>query len=144
MYFTDDSTHQVLKLTASTNTLSVIAGNAYAGVSQDNIRATMTPLYSPANIWVDTVGNVYFIDIGPYAAIRKVDITTSKIHSVIGSVATSDLVKLVTHLEEYENNELIDVTQLIRASIPFPKYPLLPSPVITVTTPVEGRNSRIR
>jgi hypothetical protein len=72
---------RVLKISASNNLVTTLAGNPSKGISGENIAATSILLKSVERVRGDTVGNIYFIDA---CRIRKFSVTTGLVASVIG------------------------------------------------------------
>lgn len=86
MYF-GNATSQIVKITASTGLLSVIAGTGSYGYTGDGGQATSANLSWIATEALDAQGNVYFADAGN-CAIRKITVATGIISSVIGTPAS--------------------------------------------------------
>jgi RHS repeat-associated protein len=63
VYIADQSNHRLRKITASTGTITTIAGNGTAGFSGDGGPATSAELY-PYDIALDAAGNIYVPDTG--------------------------------------------------------------------------------
>jgi hypothetical protein len=62
LYIADEGNNQIFKVTPS-GTLSIIAGTGGSGPPTPG-PATSSPLYSPADVAVDSVGNLYIADQG--------------------------------------------------------------------------------
>jgi sugar lactone lactonase YvrE len=69
VFFVDQNT--VLRLDATTGSLTLLAGNGTQGFSGDNGPATSAQLNSPTGVAVDSNGNLYIADFGD-SRIRKV------------------------------------------------------------------------
>jgi uncharacterized protein (TIGR03437 family) len=80
VFFTNEDT--VLRLDATTGTLTLVAGNGTYGFSGDNGLATSAQLRSPQGLAVDSAGNLYIADTGNQC-IRKV--TNGVITTVAGN-----------------------------------------------------------
>lgn len=83
IYFSANGT-EILMLTPSTGNVTTIAGIGYDyGYSGDGGLATNATLNNPANLRLDSSGNLYIADIGN-ARVRKVTISTGIITTVAG------------------------------------------------------------
>ena len=75
--------HRVFKV-SSTGTLTVVAGNGFAGFSGDGQLATLAELNNPRAIALDSSKNIYIADFSN-CAIRKVSASTGIISTVAGT-----------------------------------------------------------
>lgn len=82
----DSAGHKVVRLDAATGALTRIAGTGTEGFDGDNILATDSRLSSPADVAVDSAGNVFIADRGN-SRIRRVDATTGFITTTAGNGA---------------------------------------------------------
>ena len=89
-YFGANAYNVVRKVTISTGVISTVAGTASTsgGYSGDNIQATAALLYTPADVTLDSYGNLYISDRSNYR-IRKVDVSTGVITTVVGTGTAS-------------------------------------------------------
>src|SRR5262249_23483311 len=83
VYIADIGNHRIRKATASTGTISTVAGNGVAGFGGDGGPATAAQLNQPNNVSVDKDGNLIICDSGNFR-IRKVTIADGKISTVVG------------------------------------------------------------
>jgi len=91
VYFGDRFGYNVIrKLTVSTGIISTVAGVAgtSGGYNGDNIQATSAQLNSPHDVVVDSNGNLYISDCYNNR-IRKVDVSTGVVSTVVGSGTAS-------------------------------------------------------
>lgn len=84
IYIVDNSNQRVRKVTASTGVISTVAGNGTAGYSGDGGAATSAELAWPADLALDTAGNIYIAD-GGNNRVRKVTVSTGIISTVAGN-----------------------------------------------------------
>jgi len=85
VYIADQFNNVIRKVSAATGVISTIAGNnALIGFSGDGGPATNAALWHPADVGVDSSGNVYFVD-QDNSVVRKVNATTGKITTVAGN-----------------------------------------------------------
>ena len=84
IYICDMGTQLIYKVTASTGTITVVAGNALYGYAGDGGPATSASFASPTAIALDTAGNFYIADSGNNV-VRKVNISTGTITTVVGT-----------------------------------------------------------
>jgi len=89
LYIADQGSDKVRKITISTGIISTVAGLSTAagadtfGYTGDNILATNTALYFPADVFLDSTGNIFIAD-GYNNRIRKVNALTGIITTVAG------------------------------------------------------------
>ena len=81
LYASDGVTVQ--RINPLTGATTLVAGGG--SVNQDGIAATSVVLASPIKVAVDPLGNHLYISDGGHNRIRKVDLATGIIHSVVGS-----------------------------------------------------------
>jgi sugar lactone lactonase YvrE len=92
IYFAEFFNNVVRKVTASTGTISTVAGNGYGagkgygGYSGDGGPATAAELNGPVSVAVDTAGNIYISD-SFNNSIRKVTAATGVISTLAGNGA---------------------------------------------------------
>jgi uncharacterized protein YjiK len=84
IYFSDYGNERIRKVTASTGTISTVAGNGTRGYSGDGGLATNAELDEPLGVAVDSIGNIYFADEGNYR-VREVEVSTGDIYTVAGN-----------------------------------------------------------
>jgi RHS repeat-associated protein len=84
IYIVDDGNNRIRKVTASTGDISTVAGNGTHGYSGDGGAATAAELFYPADVAVDSVGNMYIADYDN-SRIRKVTASTKIITTVSGN-----------------------------------------------------------
>jgi Secretion system C-terminal sorting domain/NHL repeat len=82
LFIADEYNHRVRKINTS-GIISSVAGNGLGGYSGDNIAATASSLYNPADVVMDIAGNVYVSDYYNHR-IRKVN-TAGIITTVAGN-----------------------------------------------------------
>lgn len=85
LYIADTSNQRVRFIDAQTNKISTIAGNGTQGFSGDGGLATDAELSSPEALAVDPAGTVLFIADYGDEHLRRVDLTTGIITTVLGS-----------------------------------------------------------
>ncbi len=89
VYFGDcGSYNYIRKVTVSTGTIATVAGSGSAGYNGDNIQATATTLNFPHDVVLDSFGNLYISDWSNNR-VRKVDVSTSVITTVVGTGTAS-------------------------------------------------------
>ncbi len=91
VYFGDYIAYHVIrKITVSTGIISTVAGigSTSGGYGGDNIQATATTLNTPCDVVLDSYGNLYIADTDNFR-IRKVDVSTGLITTVVGTGAAS-------------------------------------------------------
>lgn len=84
LYIADTQNDTIRKVTASTGTISTIAGTGAQGFAGDGGAATSAELYLPSSVAVDASGNIYIADRKNYR-IRKVTAGTGVIHTIAGN-----------------------------------------------------------
>jgi trimeric autotransporter adhesin len=72
LYIADYLDNRVRKVVLATGVITTIAGTGFAGFSGDGSAAVSAQINGPGSVVADTLGNVYFTDVGN-AVIRKVD-----------------------------------------------------------------------
>lgn len=85
IYFADNGNNVIRKRDVNGN-ISTFAGNGIAGNNGDGGPATSASISNPWGIAIDPTGNIYFPSNGN--VIRKVDINTGIISTVVGTGAT--------------------------------------------------------
>ena len=89
IYIVDFYNHVIRKVDHATGVMSTVAGTIGAiGSTGDGGPATSAKLDQPTGIAVDLSGNVYITDHDNHA-IRKVDVVTGIISTVVGTLGTS-------------------------------------------------------
>jgi sugar lactone lactonase YvrE len=94
LYIADSGNNRIRRVDATSGVITTIAGNGTAGYSGDGSAAISATLYGPMGLAVDSAGNIYFADQNSnngsptQARVRKVDIATGNIYSVVGGGAT--------------------------------------------------------
>jgi sugar lactone lactonase YvrE len=89
IYIGDASNQRVRKVTASTSTITTLAGTGIEGYSGDGGQATAAQLRLPSGINLDGSLNVYFGDYVSYNVIRKITVSTGIISTVAGTGSTT-------------------------------------------------------
>ncbi len=84
LYIADAANYRVREVTASTGIITTVAGTGTAGYSGDGGQATSAMLNAPANITLDSSGNLYIADTSNNR-IRKVTVSTGIIFTVAGN-----------------------------------------------------------
>ena len=90
IYVADRWNHRIRKVTVSTGVITTVAGNGtgygkgYFYNPVDNVVATSSMLAYPADVAVDTYGNIYIADSGN-SRVRKVTASTGIITTVAGN-----------------------------------------------------------
>ncbi|MES2776068.1 MAG: hypothetical protein V4722_17965 [Bacteroidota bacterium] len=85
--FVSDRDNQRVRKIASNGIISTIAGNGTAGFSGDGANAVLASLVYPADLALDTAGNLLISDQGN-ARVRKVNLTTGIISTIAGNGST--------------------------------------------------------
>jgi sugar lactone lactonase YvrE len=83
LYLADTHNHLIRKITASTGTITTIAGNGSPGFSGDAAAATTATLAFPHGLSLDATGNIYLADTENHR-IRRIDAITGIITTVAG------------------------------------------------------------
>jgi hypothetical protein len=84
LYIADASNNRIRKVTASTGTITTIAGTGTAGYSGDGGAATAAKFNKPYSIGLDLSGNIYISDFGNHR-VRKITISTGIISTIAGT-----------------------------------------------------------
>jgi sugar lactone lactonase YvrE len=84
LYIADSGNNRIRKVNLSTGIITTIAGTGSAGYSGDNGPATNAKIDDPADVAVDSAGNVYIAD-EDNGRIRKVNVSTGDISTVAGN-----------------------------------------------------------
>jgi trimeric autotransporter adhesin len=84
IYIADVDNSRIRKITASTGTISTVAGNGTEGYSGDGGAATSAELYEAMAVALDSAGNIYIAD-SVNNRIRKVTVSTDIISTVAGN-----------------------------------------------------------
>ncbi|MGA9496900.1 MAG: hypothetical protein WBV41_13660, partial [Terriglobales bacterium] len=80
MYIAESYASQILEVSASTGTVTVVAGNGTVGYSGDGRPATSAALNQPEGVFVDGSGNIFIADT-ENSVIREVAAGTGKIQT---------------------------------------------------------------
>jgi|GEM_PF-5554422 len=86
LLITDWGNHRVRKVSATTNIISTIAGTGLLGNTSDGGLAVVAKVQYPYAITVDASGNIF---LSSSYGIKKIDIATSSINTIIGIGSTS-------------------------------------------------------
>jgi sugar lactone lactonase YvrE len=84
LYIADTHNHRIRKLTASTQTITTIAGTSIPNFSGDSGPATSAQLNLPTSLALDSTGNLYFADSANHR-IRRIAASTQTITTIAGS-----------------------------------------------------------
>lgn len=84
IYVSDGSNSVIRKVDLSTGMATIVAGTQNFGHTGDGGQATAASLESPADVAIDTAGNLYIGDLNGYG-IRKVNLSTGIITNVVGN-----------------------------------------------------------
>jgi hypothetical protein len=84
IYVSDGSNSVVRKVNLSTGIATIVAGTQNFGNSGDGGQATAASIAGPADVALDTAGNLYISELSG-ALIRKVNVSTGIITTVVGS-----------------------------------------------------------
>lgn len=72
VYFADEASHVVRKITVATGIITTLAGTGALGYSGDGGAATAAQLYQPKDVCLDAAGNIYIADYRNHR-IRKIN-----------------------------------------------------------------------
>jgi sugar lactone lactonase YvrE len=84
LYISDYDNNRVRKVDAKTGVITTIAGTGKHGFAGDGALATDAALKGPSDIAIDAKGNIYIAD-SYNNRIRKIDIATGNINTVVGT-----------------------------------------------------------
>lgn len=84
VYIADFANHKVRKVDGSTGIISTIAGTGVSGYTGNGGAATNAKLANPADVCVDTNGNVYIAEYSNHC-IRKINSSTGFISTIAGT-----------------------------------------------------------
>ena len=84
IYIADTQNCRIRKVTASTGTISTVAGNGTCGYAGDGKAATSAELFEPSGVAVDSANNIYIAD-WDNSRIRKITVSTGIISTVAGN-----------------------------------------------------------
>ncbi|MGP8217610.1 MAG: hypothetical protein ACLQQ4_18725 [Bacteroidia bacterium] len=84
IYFSDTYCQRIHKMTISSGTMTLVAGNGFTGFSGDGGPATSAEICAPYTITFDTSGNMYFADNGNNR-IRMINMATGIINTIAGN-----------------------------------------------------------
>jgi sugar lactone lactonase YvrE len=87
LYIADTGNNVIRKVVLSTGVISTVAGNGTAGFSGDGV-ATSVKLNSPADVKVDSSGNIFIADQANFA-VREVSASSGVITTVAGLCTTT-------------------------------------------------------
>jgi RHS repeat-associated protein len=86
VYFTDGDNGTVRIIAASTGIVTTVAGNGVPGYSGDGGPATSAQMETPANVALDSSGNLFISDFGVNGSVvRMVNATTGVISTLVGN-----------------------------------------------------------
>ncbi len=91
VYFGENGGYHVIrKITVSTGVISTVVGtgSTSGGYNGDNVQATAATLNYPCDVVLDSYDNLYITDRFNYR-VRKVDVSTGVITTIVGTGATS-------------------------------------------------------
>lgn len=86
LYIADKGNNRIRKVSASTGTITTLAGNGLFGYGGDGGIGTDAALTAPTGVCADTLGNIFIADRGNNV-IRRVDATTGIITTMAGNGA---------------------------------------------------------
>ncbi|WP_051473159.1 hypothetical protein [Saccharomonospora piscinae] len=89
LYFGDNGTHRVRKVSAADNTITTVAGTGDKGGTGDGGPANRATLTFPIGLAVDGSGNLYIAD-SDTCRVRKVSATDNTISTIAGNGAAGD------------------------------------------------------
>jgi len=84
IYIADYYNNRIREVNAVTNTIATIAGDGTAGYSGDNGAAKSAELYYPANLAIDSKGNIFIADL-INDRVREIVASTKRIKTVAGN-----------------------------------------------------------
>jgi sugar lactone lactonase YvrE len=84
IYIPDYGNNRIRKVTIADGFINTIAGTGVNGYGGDGFPATNAILSYPNSIFVDTIGNVYFSEMGNNT-IRRIDAVTGIITTIVGT-----------------------------------------------------------
>jgi uncharacterized protein (TIGR03437 family) len=84
IFIADSANAAIREVTASTGIITTVAGNGAVGDTGDNGPATSASLVTPYAVWLDSSGNIYFVENGD-SVIRKVTVSTQIITTIVGN-----------------------------------------------------------
>lgn len=84
LYIVDKGNHRIRRVETN-GIITTVAGNGIAGFGGDSGPAITAQLNSPSDVTVDVMGNLYIADTENHR-IRKVDVTTTTITTIAGSI----------------------------------------------------------
>jgi sugar lactone lactonase YvrE len=89
LYLSDTENHRIRKIDANTGVIQTIAGKGVVGYTDSTVLAINAKLSSPGPIILDSLGNIYFSDMGNNQ-VRKISSTTGLISRVAGNGIAED------------------------------------------------------
>lgn len=88
--YVSDLQNQRIRKVSSGGIITTFAGTGISGYSGDGGAATLAQINYPEGLAVDNSGNLYIADAGSFSSrIRKVNVTTGVITSVVGNGSTT-------------------------------------------------------
>ncbi len=105
LFIVDRNNNRIRMVSGTTGVISTIAGTGTMGYSGDGAAAVVAELKRPAVITVGPAGDVYFSDQSPNfpsydnSIVRKIDMSTGVISTVLGSITPGPLTEDVPALE---------------------------------------------
>ena len=84
LYIADSRNRRIRKVAVATGVITTVAGNGESGFYVDNLLATSAALRYPVSVALDSSKNIYIVDQDE-GRIRKVEISTSVLKTVVGS-----------------------------------------------------------
>ncbi len=84
LYFSDTENNRIRKVDANTGIINTIAGTGIIGYTDSTVVATHAKLSSPGPLLIDSLGNLYFSDMGNNH-VRKINLNTGLISRVAGN-----------------------------------------------------------
>lgn len=89
LYLSDTENHRIRKINANTGIIQTIAGTGVVGFTDSTVLAINAKLSSPGPIIIDSLGNIYFSDMGSNL-VRKISSATGLISRVAGNGIAED------------------------------------------------------